>query len=398
MGVTGSPMMALRTGLIVSRDEFDAARGAAIAHSEALTEDARSMGIASDAAEEAVPSVEQLAESQRQAEQAARAHTQALQDDLRELNGLIDISQANTVAGQGFIDLLKASGNELLLTGDKLIQFRVENELMTQAQANFVAGQETVLGFLERYPGDLDAASAAFAEFQAGHDNSANSLLNAAEDAEQAGRTYSGLGDAVRTTGEAASNSAADFDTANKAANTANTELDKMTKNLTNVKTQMTPLGNLARDAFESIKAGVMTANPALAIQNGLLDGIEQHVKYLLAHSNINLHVNTTQTGSLPASGGGSDFVTSGPMLMMVGDNPGGVERVKVTPISGKGITRGLPGGGMAFAGGTGGTSNSVSIGQIILPNVQNAQDFIPDLRRQLNLLGYDFMPMVGTG
>jgi len=30
----------------------------------------------------------------------------------------------------------------------------------------------------------------------------------------------------------------------------------------------------------------------------------------------------------------GGDFVTSGPQMMMVGDNPGGRERVQVTPLS----------------------------------------------------------------
>lgn len=38
------------------------------------------------------------------------------------------------------------------------------------------------------------------------------------------------------------------------------------------------------------------------------------------------------------AAGGGS-FMTKGPTLLMVGDNPGGVERIDVTPISGKGRT-----------------------------------------------------------
>ncbi len=36
---------------------------------------------------------------------------------------------------------------------------------------------------------------------------------------------------------------------------------------------------------------------------------------------------------------GGGDFLTKGPTMLMVGDNPGGVERVTVTPISGKGQT-----------------------------------------------------------
>lgn len=39
------------------------------------------------------------------------------------------------------------------------------------------------------------------------------------------------------------------------------------------------------------------------------------------------------------AAAGGGDFMTTGPTMLMVGDNPGGRERVTVEPISGKGNT-----------------------------------------------------------
>lgn len=48
---------------------------------------------------------------------------------------------------------------------------------------------------------------------------------------------------------------------------------------------------------------------------------------------------------------GGGDFVTKGPALMMVGDNPGGRERVTVEPLSGRGQTR-VSGNRIAMAGG----------------------------------------------
>lgn len=38
--------------------------------------------------------------------------------------------------------------------------------------------------------------------------------------------------------------------------------------------------------------------------------------------------------GKISAFGGGGDFLTSGPQMIMVGDNPGGRERVQVTPMS----------------------------------------------------------------
>ncbi len=52
------------------------------------------------------------------------------------------------------------------------------------------------------------------------------------------------------------------------------------------------------------------------------------------------------------AAAGGTDFVTSGPTLLLVGDNPGGRERVKVDPLSGRGKTRML-GNVLAMAGGS---------------------------------------------
>lgn len=59
------------------------------------------------------------------------------------------------------------------------------------------------------------------------------------------------------------------------------------------------------------------------------------------------------------AFGGGGDFITKGPTLLLVGDNPGGTERVTVEPLSGKGQTKifnptrvGNMSGGIAMAGG----------------------------------------------
>lgn len=51
------------------------------------------------------------------------------------------------------------------------------------------------------------------------------------------------------------------------------------------------------------------------------------------------------------AAAGGADFVTSKPTMLLVGDNPGGRERVTVEPLSGRGQTR-VFGDGIAMAGG----------------------------------------------
>jgi myosin heavy subunit len=53
------------------------------------------------------------------------------------------------------------------------------------------------------------------------------------------------------------------------------------------------------------------------------------------------------------AAAGGGSFMTKGPTMLMVGDNPGGVERIDVTPLSGRGKTRINPNSNLvAMAGG----------------------------------------------
>jgi hypothetical protein len=59
------------------------------------------------------------------------------------------------------------------------------------------------------------------------------------------------------------------------------------------------------------------------------------------------------QVSNINAAAGGGDFVTTKPTLLLVGDNPGGRERVTVEPLSGKGQTKIFKDSGMiAMAGG----------------------------------------------
>ena len=54
------------------------------------------------------------------------------------------------------------------------------------------------------------------------------------------------------------------------------------------------------------------------------------------------------QLSNISGAARGADFVTSGPQMMMVGENPGGMERVQVTPLSSPNID-GPQGGGMTI-------------------------------------------------
>lgn len=60
----------------------------------------------------------------------------------------------------------------------------------------------------------------------------------------------------------------------------------------------------------------------------------------------------TQATSEVSAAAGGGTFLTRGPTKLIVGDNPGGVERVTVEPLSGRGKTRIVGPNLIAMAGG----------------------------------------------
>jgi hypothetical protein len=103
-------------------------------------------------------------------------------------------------------------------------------------------------------------------------------------------------------------------------------------------------IASLATDTAEAI--GALTAaaeeNPA----NGFTFGAAGIAQYTAGIVRILNNVAQAKRIISQAAGGG-DFITKGPTLLMVGDNPGGVERVSVEPVSGKGQTRIAPMGNL---------------------------------------------------
>lgn len=79
----------------------------------------------------------------------------------------------------------------------------------------------------------------------------------------------------------------------------------------------------------------------------------------------------------ISAAAGGGDFMTNGPTLLLVGDNPGGKERVTVEPISGRGQTYINPNSGMvAMAGGGTLTVDNSFGGYAVRNNTSNEFDY----------------------
>lgn len=68
------------------------------------------------------------------------------------------------------------------------------------------------------------------------------------------------------------------------------------------------------------------------------------------------------------AAAGGADFTTKGPTMLLVGDNPGGRERVTVEPLSGRGKTKVFNGGVAMAGGGTMTIDGGASVAQSTAP------------------------------
>ena len=99
---------------------------------------------------------------------------------------------------------------------------------------------------------------------------------------------------------------------------------------------------------------GNLTATTSAPSPDNLATGgIAGFVKYAAGLAQIIGAITSARNIIGGAAAGGGDFMTTGPTLLLVGDNPGGRERVKVEPISGKGQTTINPNSGLvAMAGG----------------------------------------------
>jgi hypothetical protein len=99
---------------------------------------------------------------------------------------------------------------------------------------------------------------------------------------------------------------------------------------------------------------GNLTATTSAPTPDNLLTGgVSGFIKYAAGLAQIIGAITSARNIIGGAAAGGGDFMTNGPTMLLVGDNPGGRERVTVEPISGKGQTTINPNSGLvAMAGG----------------------------------------------
>jgi hypothetical protein len=99
---------------------------------------------------------------------------------------------------------------------------------------------------------------------------------------------------------------------------------------------------------------GNLTATTSAPSPDNLVTGgVAGFIKYAAGLTQIIAAITSATNIIGGAAAGGGDFVTSKPTLLLVGDNPGGRERVTVEPLSGRGKTTVNPNSGLiAMAGG----------------------------------------------
>jgi hypothetical protein len=107
---------------------------------------------------------------------------------------------------------------------------------------------------------------------------------------------------------------------------------------------------SIATDTAEAIAA--LTASSEQNPANGFTFGAAGIIQFSAGLARILGNIAMAKDILGGAAAGGGNFLTKGPTMLMVGDNPGGVERVTVEPISGKGQTKVWGSNLMAFGGG----------------------------------------------
>ena len=109
-------------------------------------------------------------------------------------------------------------------------------------------------------------------------------------------------------------------------------------------------------------------ANKAFA-QGGVLGFLTGAA--VIAAGMANVKEIQSQIAEMSSAATGADFVTSGPQMLMVGDNPGGAERVQVSPLSSPNIDG--PGGGGVTINISGGVVQDDYVRNTLIPAINKA-------------------------
>lgn len=320
-----------------------AQRGANYA-AQALAESEAQAAAEATALEEAEKAA---AQAQREAERASRDHAAALRDQHREHQAIVGIAHdaataiaemgaeqylAGAESGATFLNFLKATGNELLLTGNALTEYMVKKGMLTESDAAFISGQQQVADFLTNYPGLIDEAAIAFDAFATRQTELGEQILSTAESQALIAQGYSGWEVAAIQASDSAEDAqlgveegAARLNEAVQAI-TANAPLamEAIAVNAPIAEEGINPLHNkfraingflaalpeLAQAAMLGMAQAMQAQWETVGTTAGMVDGMADSWRYL--HANPNLHLTADINGgagapAMPSGGGGGN-------------------------------------------------------------------------------------------
>lgn len=285
----------------------------------------------------------------------------------------------STQAGEIFFGLLKDSGNDVLLAGQAYTDLALKFGMITSEQAKMASGFQLIMDALSASAIDINVAADLFegfasgaivgvSELQAQLDSLDPTRINAAMqaaimagDIDIADTPLANMGDVIDNVGQQLDIVAAKAPTAFQSiadnAPPATEAVSAIAERLNSASGSLISITGRASSAGDAMASAMTDALPAISEVAGHLNTAKQAWAYLASKPKLTLKaiievVQGTGGASGSTTPGGAFFITDGPMTLTVGDPPGGRELVLVKPLSGKGTSTKVPGGGISMAGG----------------------------------------------
>ena len=272
------------------------------------------MTVSEQAAAKARDEAEALRELERAAKDAYRIQN-AMTDLAMEMTGKIEeISRSYTTAlsdedrqaiGEGFLQFLKITNQELALTGEALDNYRLQMGLVTQEALEFKAFQEELNAAMQEGGITTEQAAQIWESYATGQVTSAGAAIEAARAENEINQRRQESIQLIRDLEEgnivmgragvvAYTTTAAAAEDAERRATTAieNVQADAVT--------QFENIELAARESFEAMAAAAEEAVPGLQHVTQIVGVLESRWMRLKNNPHINLTASISTSGSLP--------------------------------------------------------------------------------------------------
>lgn len=314
-----SKELAEQTAILAEANEF--AGSEAERHADAQR-------ILADAQLDAALATELSTEEIRAQEEAFRTTERAASDTISQLDDIAAAQAAGPLAGADAADLLIENMERMGASQQQILDRQIELNLSTgEWTESTLAQAEALAGINALQDAGLISGDEAIELTQEAIDQ--NLGLD---------ETLAGLGDTVIEAGGTAEQG---FNAIDRAALVTKGVVDKA-----------------GTESAASIDLITTSGDKATKSLDKARRQADEFRKSLQSIGTVSVRASVTFSGA-PGFAGGGDFITSGVTPIIVGDNPGGRERVQITPLSGRGRTTGGSGGSpIRAAGGLGENDN----------------------------------------